>query len=1020
MERSARVDRVARLESMPKHTKNPLVHSMDEEAVGRRAGSKPTPTSTKASSSAVSHSFSMKNLVQITAISLICSIIVQFSLWGLFSLSSATPDGAVLSSPPTTKPAYIDNAVQPQGAQISALASDSTMAWEVQLFAATLAGLRTSLDVLGGQQIIASKELQETRALFSTQLHNLTEAAFNATLAQVAALEAVNTGLDTKLAALNRTLFAAISSAEAKSSKTSSAYKQDFDKFSDTVLKNFSSFNRRLISQQEYSELASYQISKTVAEQRESFQFTAQELSGMVNEQQGSLQLAAQVIKNHTGWLHYLTVNSKWVESIALAANSSASEALGQSNSARQAVEAANINSPLLQGATEQVESLKYMVAELGQHAIIADERDESLLRSSGGSGVTSSRGTGTGSHPYHTASWSTYHASFLSIHDHADIRDTIGMGELEAVMNGVNFKTRHNDYRLLQPSVSSEVMKRTSSIDFPPVPPTVLAFGSNVTAQILEMKEYFRAWSAQDESIRDYKPYFKPVLSYMEGWWGVDSNFEEPFDSDRHKVAADSWAALYDRVRLLEQHGWKDSGENIPWLPSKMWGLRDGVAPQLARWNYRILAVPLKDDLELSRFVAEPDLQVQLSFLQPQTTADLFKTRAARFRLNKYIGENKAHIETERYSRSPMYSYLDDLMAQIPGLDNFSPSTPPQDDVVYDSRLGNETAFNYNDRIEKLDSRFYNRYFSVSTAGAMGTSFRRRGWNDDNLWVASTSQESVAALKGADGRLDRKSYALPLEVIYMTPLAQWNPYNLTIHADNTYGLPVRQGRNGSLTNPQYAYDGVDRRNFYLTPVEFFGDLSSDSAADTSVTPVGVISDRDAGTSREGTVYKVAASGHWIHLPKIPGVEQIVPVTSPRLRQRYPIAPARPTSKTVWQEIKALQAVMSDGDSWKVNEGLEPLQTNVRYYETGGSVSTGFHSHRFYLTESDRDVLAGGEQVTRRTFTGNMHQHTLVLQLDASPDADPAAPYKIVECDDSAGSQCAPGHDHGGMYRATI
>jgi len=32
----------------------------------------------------------------------------------------------------------------------------------------------------------------------------------------------------------------------------------------------------------------------------------------------------------------------------------------------------------------------------------------------------------------------------------------------------------------------------------------------ATVEEQIAEMKEYFRAWQAQDTSIRDYKPYFK------------------------------------------------------------------------------------------------------------------------------------------------------------------------------------------------------------------------------------------------------------------------------------------------------------------------------------------------------------------------------------------------------------------------------------------------------------------------------------------------------------------------------
>ena len=39
------------------------------------------------------------------------------------------------------------------------------------------------------------------------------------------------------------------------------------------------------------------------------------------------------------------------------------------------------------------------------------------------------------------------------SIHDHANNIRTVGMGEFVAVLNGVEFRTRHNDYRLYMPS---------------------------------------------------------------------------------------------------------------------------------------------------------------------------------------------------------------------------------------------------------------------------------------------------------------------------------------------------------------------------------------------------------------------------------------------------------------------------------------------------------------------------------------------------------------------------------------
>ena len=48
-------------------------------------------------------------------------------------------------------------------------------------------------------------------------------------------------------------------------------------------------------------------------------------------------------------------------------------------------------------------------------------------------------------------------------------------MGEIIAVLNGVEFRTRHNDYRLYMPSTTSTKYGLVEDIPFPEVPPEVL-----------------------------------------------------------------------------------------------------------------------------------------------------------------------------------------------------------------------------------------------------------------------------------------------------------------------------------------------------------------------------------------------------------------------------------------------------------------------------------------------------------------------------------------------------------------
>ena len=51
-------------------------------------------------------------------------------------------------------------------------------------------------------------------------------------------------------------------------------------------------------------------------------------------------------------------------------------------------------------------------------------------------------------------------------------------------------------------------------------------------------MREYFKAFKTQNITHRDYRPYFKPVLSYLEGAWTMSTDaLEESFASDRWDI---------------------------------------------------------------------------------------------------------------------------------------------------------------------------------------------------------------------------------------------------------------------------------------------------------------------------------------------------------------------------------------------------------------------------------------------------------------------------------------------------
>jgi hypothetical protein len=139
-----------------------------------------------------------------------------------------------------------------------------------------------------------------------------------------------------------------------------------------------------------------------------------------------------------------------------------------------------------------------------------------------------------------------------LPIHNHANYERTIGLGEMVVVLNGVEFRTRHNDYPIRMKSLYKHTFGETQSVPLPEVPPDVRNY-LQPNKQIAEMREWFKAWRDQDHSIRDYRQYFKPVLCYLEGSWthSDQNSIDEPFDSLRHHLAAENWHSLLEKVSI-------------------------------------------------------------------------------------------------------------------------------------------------------------------------------------------------------------------------------------------------------------------------------------------------------------------------------------------------------------------------------------------------------------------------------------------------------------------------------------
>ena len=129
-----------------------------------------------------------------------------------------------------------------------------------------------------------------------------------------------------------------------------------------------------------------------------------------------------------------------------------------------------------------------------------------------------------------------------------------------------------------------------------------------------------------------------------------------------------------------------------------------------------------------------------------------------------------------------------------------------------------------------------------------MGLAKLHRGYSDDFLFVARNTQDKVSGHSVKKCRIKKEpktcytlkqkwSYAIPLEIIYLTPLYKWNPYGLKYHGDHWKGRKIAQkdGRYGDCKKANMELNGTTSKLFYKTPAEFYtGATAGGTSADTA------------------------------------------------------------------------------------------------------------------------------------------------------------------------------------------
>lgn len=167
-----------------------------------------------------------------------------------------------------------------------------------------------------------------------------------------------------------------------------------------------------------------------------------------------------------------------------------------------------------------------------------------------------------------HTESYSA-----ISGHNHADHNNLNGLAELQVVLNGIEMRSRHNDYlyrnNVMSANPSSNerdyIFPRELSPTFPDsFPPELANMPTGVNEDgSLDCSEGTQAHFMKSAGLE----HTQVILSYVEMW--IQRIGEDAGDTLRHEIEAGELTEQYIRENLLKASGHKNRLENFEVSPS-------------------------------------------------------------------------------------------------------------------------------------------------------------------------------------------------------------------------------------------------------------------------------------------------------------------------------------------------------------------------------------------------------------------------------------------------------------------
>lgn len=492
------------------------------------------------------------------------------------------------------------------------------------------------------------------------------------------------------------------------------------------------------------------------------------------------------------------------------------------------------------------------------------------LNRMAWGSGITHARQYDySGAEPHHQTTSTGY--SPYGGHSHANIKNLVGTAEFGLMANGIYCRTRHNDDGLYMHAQAGDDYYMRQPIAVPNLPADIAA-QETPAAQIAQAKKYIQIMAGQlpQDAVAHYADSAQWVMTGVEVFpeiYGHGDSLRDTYPGSRHRINVDTLPELFNQESFYSAGGHKNNRENSMYTAMAVNDYVNGE-PVVVLWRYRFVSAPVGSLADypindLLRYHEDIANNARWNY----GTEQILNGRLARFKVRQRLGEN------DSFGMFNGPGLLDELIAKIPGLDGYGNELTEE----YHYYGANDLLLGYGTG-EPLEAGYYNRFYSMSGVDASNRSNAKRGFADDNLWVARTTDPRIKQAQFGERKYGF-SYFLPLEIHATSFLnGNFNPYGVPdVTANYGSGESVAMVRGGVGRSQDNPLPGShDYYGYYKLAGDLFDDQIPSDPADTTV----------AGglwvMCADGQARKHFAAGHDYFL-------QTTELIGKPLRTRYPI-----------------------------------------------------------------------------------------------------------------------------------